>query len=771
MAEKLVSPGALDKLAKLLAAENIAVEHAPVVTASFDVKNRVLRLPMWQEMTESLYHLLVLHEVGHALETPCDGWKGAIDAVEESDGRRVSRTFQGYLNVVEDARIERKIKAKFPGSRRDFHDGYKWLFESDFFNVKSTKPDELSTIDRINLYFKVGAHMHVPFSTEEQVFVKRAEDIHTWDEAVRLASDLLAFAKEKAEQEEEDEDMRDVSTRKDKDGDDGDDGDDWEDAEELGDDGDDGDAEFGFKSDQDEVGDGNDEDKPKPSRRASGGQIEEATTDKALSDKMQDLVDPTMLGRELRYVVFPKDIDSSNFIVKYGDILKFAQHDINLGKAADYQTFANRVFSKFRSDNNNAINYMVKEFEMKKAATAYSRSKQSKTGTIDTTKIHSYKFSEDIFRRLTVLPQGKNHGLVVYLDLSGSMSGHIRGAVEQMITLATFCRRANIPHRIYGFSTSLAGAGYNHPATKKYHDMRTKINAEWRNIDNRVGKHFVYPNAELSLLELFHESMNLRDFNFMCSTLLISSMIQNYTTCDLVPAGYSNVKHYIRDAIFGKFRDPFEFLGLGSTPFNDSLMLGRDIITKFTKEKNLEIVNMVTITDGESDHPSYVMHKQNGQRGNLAGSSIIHNNRTTFLTDEHSKRQIRLNFDHNHQYTSMYAKLIRDTMKVNLVGFYITNSARDVTSGAQCAGANWYDADLMAKSFRSNQYAIVPGLYGHNEFYYIKGGKDLRTESSGMGDIGADASKGKLKTAFVNAQSKRGTSRVVLSKFVEKIAV
>ena len=765
MAEKLVLPGALDKLAKLLATENIAVEHAPVVTASFDVKNRVLRLPMWQEMTESLYHLLVLHEVGHALETPCDGWKGAIDAVEESDGRRVSRTFQGYLNVVEDARIERKIKAKFPGSRRDFHDGYKWLFESDFFNVKSTKPDELSTIDRINLYFKVGAHMQVPFSTEEQVFVKRAEDIHTWDEAVQLANDLLAFAKEKAEQEEEenDEDMRDVSVRLDDDGEDGEEGDDWEDC----DDGEDGDAE----SDQDEVGDGDDEDKPKPSRRKSGGQIEEAKTDKALADKMQDLVDPTMLGRELRYVVLPKDIDSSNFIVKYGDILKFAQHDINLGKAADYQAFANRVFSKFRSDNNNAINYMVKEFEMKKAATAYSRSKQSKTGTIDTTKIHSYKFSEDIFRRLTVLPTGKNHGLVVYLDLSGSMSGHIRGAVEQMITLATFCRRANIPHRIYGFSTSLAGAGYGHPATLKYQDMRTKINTECRNIGHRVGKHFVYPNTELSLLELFHEGMNLRDFNFMCSTLLVSGMIQNYTTCDLVPTGYSNVKHYVRDAFFDKRRDAFEFLSLGSTPFNDSLILGRDIITKFTKEKNLEIVNMVTITDGESDHPTYVMHSQNGQRGNLAGSSIIHNNRTSFLTDEHSKRQIRLNFEHNHQYTSMYAKLIRETMKVNLVGFYITNSTRDVTSGATTAGANWYDADLMAKSFRSNQYAIVPGLYGHNEFYYIKGGKDLRTEGSGMGDIAADSSKGKLKTAFANAQTKRGTSRVVLSKFVEKIAV
>jgi hypothetical protein len=151
--EKLVMPGgALDKLAKLLAAENIMVEHRPIKTAYFDVKNRVLALPMWKEMTETLYHMLVLHEVGHALETPADGWKGAIDKVtEESASQRVGRTFQGYLNVVEDARIERKIKAKFPGSRRDFIEGYDWLHQQDFFTVKNHDVDDLSLIDRINL--------------------------------------------------------------------------------------------------------------------------------------------------------------------------------------------------------------------------------------------------------------------------------------------------------------------------------------------------------------------------------------------------------------------------------------------------------------------------------------------------------------------------------------------------------------------------------------------------------------------------------------------
>ena len=48
-------------LAKLLASENITVEHGNYETASMDVKNRVLRLPIWKEMSGSLYDLMVLH--------------------------------------------------------------------------------------------------------------------------------------------------------------------------------------------------------------------------------------------------------------------------------------------------------------------------------------------------------------------------------------------------------------------------------------------------------------------------------------------------------------------------------------------------------------------------------------------------------------------------------------------------------------------------------------------------------------------------------------
>ena len=145
-------------LAKLLATENVTVEHGNYETASFDVKNRVLRLPIWKEMSGSLYDLMVLHEVGHALYTPEDGW-------HESASNK-GRGYKSFLNVVEDARIERKIKSKYPGGRKSFTDGYMELIRKNFFGIEGYDPNELGLIDRINLFMKGGTVHELDFSEE-----------------------------------------------------------------------------------------------------------------------------------------------------------------------------------------------------------------------------------------------------------------------------------------------------------------------------------------------------------------------------------------------------------------------------------------------------------------------------------------------------------------------------------------------------------------------------------------------------------------------------
>ena len=55
-------------LAKLLATENIIVEHRRCETAQFDVDKRILTLPIW-DASDRVYNMLVGHEVGHALYT------------------------------------------------------------------------------------------------------------------------------------------------------------------------------------------------------------------------------------------------------------------------------------------------------------------------------------------------------------------------------------------------------------------------------------------------------------------------------------------------------------------------------------------------------------------------------------------------------------------------------------------------------------------------------------------------------------------------------
>ena len=175
-----------DLLAKLLANENLTVLQEPVKTASFDVKNRVLRLPQWKDLSNDLLDLFIGHEVGHALYTTSAFW---------SDELKQIKYFQGYLNVLEDVRIEKLIKRKYPGLRKPFRLGYDELKEKDFFNLKSQDLNSLLLIDRINLFYKAGVKSGVKFTQKELEFVRRAEYTNTIEQVIQLAKEIYEYTK------------------------------------------------------------------------------------------------------------------------------------------------------------------------------------------------------------------------------------------------------------------------------------------------------------------------------------------------------------------------------------------------------------------------------------------------------------------------------------------------------------------------------------------------------------------------------------------------
>ena len=98
----------LSIFARALASENISFSFDnKAETASFDVENRHLVMPVWQA-SETVQSMLVAHEISHALWTPYEQSKALFDQAEK-DGY-VIPLLQRIANVIEDVRIEKKMK-------------------------------------------------------------------------------------------------------------------------------------------------------------------------------------------------------------------------------------------------------------------------------------------------------------------------------------------------------------------------------------------------------------------------------------------------------------------------------------------------------------------------------------------------------------------------------------------------------------------------------------------------------------------------------------
>ena len=178
------------QLAKLLATEDLVVEHKKVETACFNVHTRVLTLPMWEKASSVVYDMLVGHEVGHALYTPDEDWTLKVQIPPQ------------FVNVVEDARIEKMMKRRYPGLSKTFYRGYDQLSRDDFFKLEDEDISTFSLADRINLYFKIGSFVDIVFENlEESNLVKKVADAETFDDVLKVSEELYKYCKEQQEKE------------------------------------------------------------------------------------------------------------------------------------------------------------------------------------------------------------------------------------------------------------------------------------------------------------------------------------------------------------------------------------------------------------------------------------------------------------------------------------------------------------------------------------------------------------------------------------------
>jgi hypothetical protein len=721
-----------DILARLLATENLSVVHANVKTASFNVKDRVLTLPQWDDMKDFTYDHLVGHEVGHALFTPVEGWHESVS--DKGAG------FKSFLNVIEDARIERMIQARYPGLRRNFVRSYKKMLEDGFFGDNVEAINNYPLIDRVNVYFKAGVTSGVRIDKDEMVWINEIEAARTWEEVVDIAERMYGEAKRKQEEEKA---LREMMNDEEEAGDEiPDDGDDYYDYDfEEEEDEEENENLDGGSFESDDSGEEGEQEAEETFDSEKGGDNEPvSSTDESLRSNIANEFG-NLDGREITNLFINETIDVKEFVVGYKEVLSLTSDMTNIlttynsNKEVELERMSRRkdaLYSEFMTNNKKTINYLVKEFEMKKSAANYSRATVSKTGVIDPVLMNSYKYNDDIFRKATIVPDGKNHGMIMYLDWSGSMTRDLFNTVEQTLNLVYFCRQIGIPFRVYAFTNRFTPT------------MKTSIS--YRAALAMAKPNDTFPELGFKLVEFFSNKMNKAEIAQMTKSLLLLAR-------DIYRAEY--------------------FLSLGGTPLEDTLALAPKVYEMFQKENKVDIVNTVFLTDGDSHPLNFVGYSKIREENRLEESwSVIpsktfrNDSRLCNLNDTKTKKKYKL------VRGSVTKALIQNYIArtgSNTIGFRIVSSNKNNTlRDFVNMGMDWTAADDLYNELRKEKYITIPGQ-GYSKFFALKGGKELQT-ANGDFKVADDAKKGQILSAFKKSTKGKLVSRSLLNEFIKEVA-
>tara|TARA_E500000318_G_scaffold109888_2_gene123938 strand:- start:634 stop:2955 length:2322 start_codon:yes stop_codon:yes gene_type:complete len=760
-------------LAKLLAGEDLNVVYGKVETASFDVQSRTLTLPIFKEMSEDVMDLLTLHEVGHALFTP-------MEMLEKIKNTKIPF---GILNILEDVRIEKMIQDKYLGAVRNFKNGYKELISKDFFKISGRDLGSYSLVDRINLKSK---HVpDVPMSDEDMVWYKKALECKTHEDVLALSEEIYGYMKD---QEPETDNhvqlgMSDQNNEEQKDNSPedtmpsvGDEGDEEEENLENGQGGDSNESNDTEETEKSPSGDtSNPQDESSESSETEENEEEPSEdpsssygeTDSSLGDSLIDAVDKT--APNIENVTVPEVNDS---IIRtraeiIADMEKHYSHRIKMNgdgkEAIRYLQNCKDDFAKFRKENKKSISLMVKEFEMKKAADQYARASVAKTGSLNMNAIHQYKFNDDLFNRVTSIPDAKSHGLVMYLDWSGSMCGNIHATLKQVITLTMFCDAVQIPYRVYAFSD-----GYSH-------DFDTSDNPEVQ--DPKIG------DLVINQLDLFE---------FASSENSKKQQIELYEWVWTMTDFYNDYKKPFHAKKFTI--GPPNNYRLSATPLDASIIAGMTLIPKFKSMYDLQKVQLVLLTDGASHAcREFFCEKKLAEDGSTVWYKHYYRTDVSYykqykayLKDPKSGYQVEL-IDQNFGNTQRLLSLLKKKVEgLNVINFHLveTNKTGTVRKSRVEDTLN-YISDRLFRSWDSDELKkAMKDLRNHNSasvkmkyltaidaYFILPGGSALSIDNEDALDkVETGATKAQLRKAFVKSNKQKSISRPLLSEFMDLVA-
>ena len=395
-----------------------------------------------------------------------------------------------------------------------------------------------------------------------------------------------------------------------------------------------------------------------------------------------------------------------------------------------HKTIDNK-YVEFKRSAQKEVNYLVKEFECRKAADSYARASTSKSGVLDCTRLHTYKYNDDIFKKITTFAEGKNHGLIFILDWSGSMGSVLLDTIKQLYNLIWFCKKVSIPFEVYAFTSNWAPADYNVP--KPHYQKKSGL---------------LEVDQEFTLLNIFTSKVKNTTLDEQLKMLFkISTTIENYRYSQQIGIPQK--------------------MNLSGTPLNESLIALHQIIPKFQKEYNLQKVQCIVLTDGEGCPLKYHVEIERQYKENYIGiNSIPLEN--SFLRDRKTGNTYNLSrSDHydTYKFTDILLKNLRDKFPtVNFIGMRIMNHY----AGRRFAGLYTPAEEMeniMEEWKKNKSFSIKTSGY---HVYFGMSAEDLLSDVEF--EVSDNASRIQIKNAFKKSLNSKKLNKKVLGEFVQLIA-
>ena len=738
-----------ESLAKLLATENLIVEHRPVETAQFEVYSRVLTLPTWEHECNDVIDMFIAHEVGHALYTPEDNdW---LDEVP-----------QLFLNVTEDIRIEKLIKRRYEGLPKTFFKGYQALDIDEFFGLNNKDISQLNLADKINLQYKIGNYRDIPFTAEEAAFLPKCDALETFDDAVALAKEIFVFCKEQLDKQQKEEaphkedatdsnnPLEDLSTGKSENNNtvessnaptDAGEEEGQEEATDL--------QPIDILKDTDtestepEEWHGN----PSVAGRQNGPQDSDpqVSTAQAATQSQKKLVNKE--AGENTYVEVPEipikylvsNQDVQDQLTQHYAQVDALRHQTDFMDSYDHEQARFRVqdldasdaaYKAFKTSSNKEVNYLVKEFEMKKAADGYARATTSRTGVLDTANLHTYKYNDDLFKKITTIPDAKSHGLIFNVDWSGSMHHQVLDTIKQTLTLVSFCRKVGIDYDVYLFTDAY------HKHTRSYHDVCKE--------DQIVG-HIILDNFNM-LNVLTSKSNNRQHDRQILNLFRIAYAISTNRSHVGVP--YT--------------------LHMGGTPLNESLISMNEIIPAFKKRTGAQKVHVVCLTDGDG-HPLRAAKRYVCKHTNEEEIFASHMGQGYFLRDRKTGKMYAFEGGYYYSQTNQFVHYLRDRFpECSIMNIRLLGSGEWHRFKQSCLGDEYNEENIKRADAQWRKTKTFICLASAWSVQYGLAAASLNSDTEF--EVDENATKAQIKKAFTKSLGGKKMNKRILSSFIDQIA-